>query len=141
MEEYTLAPVARYCSAWESPILTPGGMSIAFRQKHDELEGFTTLTRMLGSYAQMGYAIHGILQQFNWRTAYIVYHSSEVHSDCVFRMEVIVPHIEVTDTQTDLIERFDETVATRADYRAIMDRAKRNSRRKSSAALERGIVV
>lgn len=137
MEEYTLAPVARYCSAWDSPILTPSGMSTAFQQKHDELEGFTTLTRMLGSYLQLGYALHGIFDQFHWRTAFLLYHNSEQYSsgysDCTFRMEVLLNFIEHTETQDqEVIVKFDEMLATTADYRHMMERVKRNSRRKST---------
>lgn len=133
MEEYTLAPVARYCSAWESPILTPGGMSESFRNKHDE-EGFTTLTRMLGSYYQMGYAVHRIFDHFHWYTAFFLYHNSEhvssVDSDCLFRTAEIVPYIDQFHSQEEVIVKFDEMLATPADYRNMMERAKRNSRRK-----------
>lgn len=135
MEEYTLGPVARYCSAWQTPILTPGGMVVAFDDKQDYLEGYTTLTRMLGGYMHLGHALHGILEKFQWRTAYVVYQSSDNHmvghSDCQFRVDTILPFLERTDMQDDLIERFDEMRWTRSEYRSMMERAKRNARRKS----------
>lgn len=130
---YTLAPISRYCSAWDIPIVTPGGMVDAFRSKQGP-EGFSTLTRMLGSYGEMGYALNGILSEFNWHAGYMIYHMlgerEKGNSVCSFKMYPIMKYLQQTVTQKSNYEPFDEKRTTRAQLLEMMERAKRNSRSK-----------
>lgn len=48
---YVLAPVARYSSIWDIPILTTGGQEESFDHKEPQ---FRSLTRMNGSFLQVG---------------------------------------------------------------------------------------
>jgi atrial natriuretic peptide receptor A len=48
---YVLAPVARYSSIWEIPVLTTGGQEESFDHKQPH---YRSLTRMNGSFLQVG---------------------------------------------------------------------------------------
>lgn len=141
---YTLAPISRYCSAWEIPIITPGGMIEAFRSKQGP-EGFSTLTRMLGSYGEMGYALNGILSEFNWHTGYMVYDEIQDkergNSVCSFRMKPILRYLQRTDTQKSYFAPFDEMRTTRPQLLEIMERVKQNSRSRCKVGWGKGFYM
>ncbi|GIY94967.1 atrial natriuretic peptide receptor 3 [Caerostris extrusa] len=59
---YVLAPVARYTSVWGLPILTAGGQNDNFDHKEPH---YKLLTRMNGSYSQIGTIVLQVLAKFN----------------------------------------------------------------------------
>ncbi|KAB7495166.1 Atrial natriuretic peptide receptor 3 [Armadillidium nasatum] len=51
--EYALAPVCRFASVWDTPVLTPGGHPHAF----DFKENFPSLTRLRGFDTEVGHLV------------------------------------------------------------------------------------
>ncbi|CAG0882507.1 unnamed protein product [Darwinula stevensoni] len=95
-DDYTLAPVARYAAKWNIPVLTPGGQAPGFTCKRD----YELLTRMLGSYSQVGEFFRHVTSRWNWKTLSLVYENTATsgNSPCYFMMEAVfkalgkVPH-------------------------------------------------
>ncbi|CRK98556.1 CLUMA_CG011905, isoform B [Clunio marinus] len=79
--DYVLAPVARYATVWNRPVLTTGGLAVAFNNKLN----FPTLTRML-SYSEMTNAIKKIVSYFKWEVfGFFLYNFNDAgkgHSEC-----------------------------------------------------------
>lgn len=92
------------------------------------------LTRMLGSYGDLGYALEGILKSFNFHTGYMVYDELENrvrgNSVCSFKMYPIMKYFQRTSTQKATFEPFDEMRTSRPKLLQMMERAKQNSRSK-----------
>ncbi|GFS48878.1 atrial natriuretic peptide receptor 3 [Trichonephila inaurata madagascariensis] len=71
---YVLAPVARYSSVWGLPILTAGGQNDNFDHKEPH---YKLLTRMNGSYSQIGTIVLQVLAKFNWKVVALLFHNYE----------------------------------------------------------------
>lgn len=85
---------------------------------------------MLGSYKHFGIAAHGILQEFNWNTVFLLYHNhgestGKGHSDCYFSLSGIYRHVNIA---TSSQEAFDEEQVSRPDLLAILKKAKTKAR-------------
>lgn len=87
---YVLAPVARYSTVWELPILTAAGQNdnFDFKDPHYKL-----LTRMNGSYSQIGKIFLQVLRKFNWSVAALIFHNYEDrslgNSNCYFTLGAV----------------------------------------------------
>ena len=88
--DYALAPIARFSPHWNIPVLTAGGMVRAFSDKKSE---FRQLTRIGGSYSDLGRAMSKHLDMFNWNRVGLIYNenqgkrSSKGKTNCWFVME------------------------------------------------------
>jgi len=71
---YVLAPVARYSSIWEIPVLTTGGQEESFDHKQPH---YRLLTRMNGSFLQVGHIFVQVFIYFHNRFVSIVNYLSE----------------------------------------------------------------
>ena len=86
--DYVIAPVARYCTVWGTPLITPAAQAEAFSVKSPQ---YMTLTRMMGSYVFLGPVVRKILRKFNWGVAGMLFHnyprgSGVGNSRCYFVM-------------------------------------------------------
>lgn len=69
INEYVVAPVARYSFVWDTPVISPGGISDSFRMKTN----FPMLTCMRPSARSMVPIVLDILLHFQWRrVAFII---------------------------------------------------------------------
>ncbi|XP_055925455.1 atrial natriuretic peptide receptor 1-like isoform X2 [Argiope bruennichi] len=87
---YVLAPVARYSSVWGLPILTAGGQNDNFDHKEPH---YRLLTRMNGSYSQIGTIVLQVLAKFNWKVVALLFHNYEDrtrgNSNCYFTLGAV----------------------------------------------------
>lgn len=90
VNDYVIAPVARYSGVWGVPVITARAQVHLFSYKDD----FPTLTRMMGSYRMLGEALHYILNEFGWSVASILFFnhhqdSNKGNSKCFFMMSAV----------------------------------------------------
>ncbi|XP_064471809.1 atrial natriuretic peptide receptor 1-like [Ornithodoros turicata] len=87
---YVLAPVARYSSEWDLPVLTSSGQNDNFDVKHTN---YRLLTRMNGSFSQVGQLFLETLRRFGWQVVALLYHEfrdrAKGHSDCFFNLAAV----------------------------------------------------
>lgn len=87
---YVLAPVARYSSVWDLPILTSGGQNDNFDHKEPH---YRILTRMNGYYSQIATIILQVLKKFNWKVVALLFHNYEDrtkgNSNCYFTLGAV----------------------------------------------------
>lgn len=87
---YVLAPVARYSSEWDLPVVTSSGQNDNFDVKHTN---FRLLTRMNGSFSQVGQLFIETLRRFGWQVVALLYHEfrdrAKGHSDCFFNLAAV----------------------------------------------------
>lgn len=70
INDYVLAPVARYALVWNTPIISPGGTSDGFRLK---AANFPMLTSMRPSCKSMVPAVLDVMRHFGWRHVSMMY--------------------------------------------------------------------
>ena len=82
--DYSLAPIARYASYWNLPIMSPGGFAHNFgEQKLDlksNVEGFFTLTRIGMTFDSMALSIIHTIKYFGWNKVQLTY-NGDGHSE------------------------------------------------------------
>lgn len=87
---YVLAPVARYSSEWDLPVVTSSGQNDNFDVKHTN---YRLLTRMNGSFSQVGQLFIETLRRFGWQVVALLYHEfrdrAKGHSDCFFNLAAV----------------------------------------------------
>lgn len=112
---YVLAPVARYSTVWGVPLLTATGQIVNFDQKDPQ---YRTLTRMNGSYSQVGQVFLKVLEKFGWTILGLLFHDYEDrargYSDCNFALGAV----HIAFKQVPYWRSFDETKVS--DYREIL---------------------
>ncbi|UYV84447.1 NPR2 [Cordylochernes scorpioides] len=131
---YVLAPVARYAAVWDLPLLTPGGQNDNFDTKDPQ---YRLLTRMNGSYSQIGLIFVRVLSNFNWKIVALVLHNFEDqslgHSNCYFTMGAVYRSLG----RSQVHKVFDET--NEVDYielvKEIASQARGHSRNINLAQL------
>jgi hypothetical protein len=86
--DYAVAPIARYTPYWNIPFITGGAMVRDFRNKTQYF-----VTRISGSYDQVGRFLATIFAQFNWLVPGMIFHNYEGerrlqlgNSNCYFIM-------------------------------------------------------
>lgn len=123
---YVLAPVARYSAVWELPILTAAGQNdnFDFKDPHYKL-----LTRMNGSYSQIGKIFLQVLKKFNWTVAALIFHNYEDrslgNSNCYFTLGAVYTALGRKSFYKD----FDETNSS-MDYKSLLQEVSHNARGK-----------
>ena len=65
MCNHPLVPVARFATIWKIPLLTPGALVDAFDVKTGY--GYSTVTRLTGSYSHVGLFVQEIFRNFEWK--------------------------------------------------------------------------
>ncbi|KAH8023132.1 hypothetical protein HPB51_011246 [Rhipicephalus microplus] len=87
---YVLAPVARYSAEWDLPVLTSSGQNDNFDMKHPN---YRLLTRMNGSFTQVGQLFIETLRRFGWQVVAFLFHEfrerTKGHSDCFFNLAAV----------------------------------------------------
>ncbi|XP_023219698.1 atrial natriuretic peptide receptor 1-like [Centruroides sculpturatus] len=121
---YVLAPVARYTTVWNVPLLTSAGQNdnFDFKEPHYRL-----LTRMNGSYSQIGLIFLQVLKKFNWKVVALLFHNFEErihgHSDCYFTLGALFTALGSKNYHRG----FDETKED-INYRQILIDVSNNAR-------------
>lgn len=125
---YVLAPVARYTTVWNIPLLTSGGQNDNFDFKYPH---YSLLTRMNGAYSQIGLILLQILQKFRWHVVGLLYHNfddrTKGNSNCFFTLGAVFAKLG----SRPFHRAFDET-NPETDYKAILDEVAKSSRSKIS---------
>ncbi|XP_076314871.1 atrial natriuretic peptide receptor 3-like [Tachypleus tridentatus] len=87
---YVLGPLSRYTAVWDIPLLTAGGQNDNFDQKKPF---YSLLTRMNGSYTQIGHIFLKILRRFRWQVIALLFHNFSDHvlgnSNCYFTLSAV----------------------------------------------------
>ena len=89
--DYSVAPIARFSSYWNIPVITAGAMVHAFSNRTQ----YPLLTRITGSYAKLGEFMVTTFKHFNWVKVGLIYNNNlgkyvnQGRSDCYFRMEAV----------------------------------------------------
>ncbi|GFR89708.1 guanylate cyclase [Elysia marginata] len=68
---YAVAPLARFASAWDIPIITAGGL---VQQLGDKSWMYRLLTRMISDYDKVGEFFLTILKKFDWHNVGMLMH-------------------------------------------------------------------
>ena len=123
---YVLAPVARYSAVWDIPLLTAGGQNDNFDYK---FPNYKLLTRMNGSYTQIGIILLQILQKFHWKVLGMLFHNfvdrTKGYSSCYFTLAAVF----ATLGSRPFHRSFDETDPS-TDYMRILKEVSKNARSK-----------
>lgn len=113
---YVLAPVARYSTVWDIPILTSAGQIDNFDNKFPH---YRLLTRMNGAYSQVGNILLQILKKFDWHVVGLLYHNFEDrnkgNSNCFFTLAAVFSKLGTRPYHRG----FDE-MSPRVDYKALL---------------------
>lgn len=85
VNDYVVAPIARYADKWNIPVITARAQVSMFSRK----ELYRMLTRMMGSYNMLADAIKMIMTLFHWSHAAVLFHNNEDnsvkgHAKCYF---------------------------------------------------------
>lgn len=121
---YVLAPVARYSSVWGLPLLTAAGQNDNFDQKDPH---YRLLTRMNGSYSQVGQAVLQAVRKFGWRVVALLFHNYEErsrgNSNCYFTLGAVFTALG----KKSFHRGFDET-SPHTDYKKLLKEVSLHSR-------------
>lgn len=130
--DYVIAPVARYASVWKIPVVTPAAQANAFMDKQGQ---FPTLTRILGSYHQLGTAFKPLLKRFNWKVAGLLYEDYATDQNrgfhrCNFMLKAIYMDMDIkpahfsfvtSDSRSRIVQLLDEvSKSARSKYRHLV---------------------
>ncbi len=114
--DYSVAPIARFSSHWNIPLITGGAPVQAFEDKTQ----YSLLTRIYGSYAKLGHVFLVIFKKFKFIRAALIYadnlgkRAGFGKTHCYFVMESVFlklnkPYKAVFGNHTDLwYKAFDE---------------------------------
>ncbi|XP_076366597.1 atrial natriuretic peptide receptor 1-like isoform X3 [Tachypleus tridentatus] len=119
VDSYVLAPVTRYTSVWEIPLLTVGGQAYVF---DDKTTVFSFLTRMNGYFSQLGQVFLEMLLHFGWNVVAFLYHNHRYHtqgkSTCCFTLAAI-PYVLINLSFHE--QEFDETLPELSYHRLLQN--------------------
>jgi len=71
--DYSLAPVARYSTVWNKPVITTGGLAEGFAEKNTGVKEYKTLTRVLSHFVSMSDTIKSVADHFHWNRLLLLY--------------------------------------------------------------------
>ncbi|KAG8180775.1 hypothetical protein JTE90_023744 [Oedothorax gibbosus] len=121
---YVLAPVARYSSVWGLPLLTAAGQNDNFDHKDPH---YRLLTRMNGSYSQVGQVVLQAIRKFGWRVVALLFHNyeerSKGNSNCYFTLGAVFTALG----KKSFHRGFDET-SPNTDYKKLLKEVSLHSR-------------
>ena len=86
--DYSLAPVVRYMSFWNIPVVTGGG----FAGPLDVKTEFAQLTRTGGSHTKLARFVNDMFKRLNWNTTGLMMYEDDSYQskNCRFIMEALV---------------------------------------------------
>ena len=129
-----LTPVAKYSSVWNTPVITPGGLTPAFTDKRK----FPLLTRIMAPYDKAASFVMFLVEKFNFTYYSILYHENKINrrlgrSQC---REITLAIARESKRYRHLpephYEQFDENLAfTNYKWDKIFNNIRNRSRRKS----------
>ncbi|XP_053671617.1 atrial natriuretic peptide receptor 1 [Anopheles nili] len=125
--DYVIAPITRYCTVWDIPVITSGGVSEAFGFK---FPNYPMLTRMTGDTRAFGLMMREIHRHYNWTLQAFLYHewdekSGRGYTDCSMVINTINRALGGNES---LSGTFDEETAQQADYRKMLSRIENRAR-------------
>ncbi|XP_057376143.1 atrial natriuretic peptide receptor 1-like [Daphnia carinata] len=108
--EYVISPVAKYAGVWNIPLLTAAAQADGFSHKQPN---YPLLTRMMGSYREVGAVMVQILARFDWRVVGMLYHNHDVgksagNSPCYFALAAVYGQLDKQGHKS-VHKSFDET--------------------------------
>ncbi|EFX72574.1 hypothetical protein DAPPUDRAFT_201000 [Daphnia pulex] len=108
--EYVISPVAKYAGVWNIPLLTAAAQADGFTHKQPN---YPLLTRMMGSYREVGAVMVQILARFDWRVVGMLFHNHDVgkgagNSPCHFALAAVYSQLEKQGHKS-IHKSFDET--------------------------------
>ena len=131
--KYVLSPVARYARVWQTPIITPGGLTPAFTNKERD---FPLLTRIMAPYDKLASFVISILEKYGWKYYTLLWHDhltrkSLGKSECNQMADALIRvtrgHKHLADPNK---ESFDEGKFNVWDWKSILNDIRNNSRSK-----------
>lgn len=121
---YAVAPVSRYATVWNIPIVTVDARSIAF----DSKDVYQLLTRVNGAYSQLRMMVMSVLDKYSWKKVMFLFHEKKDkksgHSECYFQLGPISLGLSKDDIG---VETFDENNPY-IDFISILHKVKAKSR-------------
>ncbi|XP_015786480.1 atrial natriuretic peptide receptor 1 isoform X2 [Tetranychus urticae] len=121
---YVLAPVARYSAVWDIPLLTSGGQNDNLDHRFPT---YRTLTRMNGSYSQIGIILLQILRKFHWQVLGMLYHNfkdrTKGNSACYFTLAAVFAILGTRPFHRDFDQTDPET-----DYKRLLEEISKSAR-------------
>lgn len=107
--DYVLAPVARFSTVWDIPILTASGQNDYLDRKIPDVK---MLTRMNGSYTLIATVLMKIFNKFKWAKIGFLFHDYRSerklgHSDCFFTLSPLAQRMAQGNY---FVSEFDETL-------------------------------
>ncbi|CAM1295059.1 NPR2 (predicted) [Pycnogonum litorale] len=121
---YAIAPVSRYSSYWNVPVLTVDARSMAFDMK----EVYSELTRMNGAFTQLQRMFLTILKRYDWSRVLFFFHQSNSakagNSECFFQLGPLYNSLAKDNT---FYETFDEN-DPQTDYAKLLGKVKKKAR-------------
>lgn len=121
---YAVAPVSRYSSVWNIPVVTVDARSIAF----DSKELYRLLTRINGAYYQLRDMVITFLNRYDWKKVLFLFHENKDkklgHSECYFQLGPISDGLSKDDRN---YETFDEN-DPRFEVTGILEAVKKKAR-------------
>ena len=134
--DYAVAPIARYAPHWNIPLITGGAMVTDFTDKSQYF-----LTRISGSYDQVGRVVAAIFERFGWVVPGLLFHDNDGprrarlgRSNCHFSISGV--HVALQGPfkkaghEKIWYKHFDENDPDESarDYEAILNKIAQNAR-------------
>ncbi|XP_023334377.1 atrial natriuretic peptide receptor 1 [Eurytemora carolleeae] len=122
---YVLAPVARYAGYWDIPVLSTGGMEIAFRKKTEQ---YSHLTCLGGTYQQFAEFFRHLLEVYSWKHVMFLYDSYSANSGkgrsmCEFTLGQAFSELGGIQNENISNLPFDAETANRTLYQDILEKS------------------
>ncbi|KAK3094915.1 hypothetical protein FSP39_007846 [Pinctada imbricata] len=126
--DFPVAPIARFSSHWNIPVLSAGAAVRAFENK----TMYSLLTRIQGSYSKNAEFVFEITRTFNWSIVGLLYHdnvvrSQEGKSNNYFEVESIY-HVFKGHGIEPWHKAFDQNVPDSYDTEELLREASKNTR-------------
>lgn len=132
---YAIAPIARFSYHWRIPLITPGGLVSAFRDKSE----YRLLTRILATYDKTADIFAAAFRRFKWSKIGILYHdnrgANQGKSECYFKLEGIYSSMRDNFHIYPWIKSFDENLG-QVSVKDLLIEASKNTRSKTTLERE-----
>lgn len=129
--DYAVAPVARFASFWNTPVLTAGAIAVAFGNKSE----YNQLTRVHGAYSNRADLFLTIAKTYNWTNIGLMLHDNIVtkgagRSSCFFRLEAVFDLLNRVNGKKTSFQIFDERFPASFDYENLLRLTSKHTRSK-----------
>ncbi|KAG1681232.1 Atrial natriuretic peptide receptor 1 [Nymphon striatum] len=124
---YAVAPVSRYSSVWNIPVLTVDARSMAF----DGKEIYRLLTRVNGAYYQLRNMVITFLNRYDWKRVLFLFHQAEDkksgNSECYFQLGPISTGLSKDNVYYETFDENDPAFDVMGILKAVKKKARSNS--------------